>query len=161
MPDYQLGKIYQIICLTTGQKYIGSTTEPTLARRLTGHVRNYKCWKKGKGSNTSSYSILEGGNYQIELLETCPCNSKDELNAREGHYIRTIDCVNRCVAGRTPKEYEQTCRNKEERYQWKKEDRKLHPEKYKVYDDRKYAKHSEVIKERIRVAYQKKKSMII
>jgi len=104
MPNYQHGKIYQIVCLTTGQKYIGSTTQATLALRLAGHVRDYRRWKKGKFDNVSSFTILEGGNYQIELLETCPCNSKDELNAREGHYIRTLECVNKNIAGRTRKE---------------------------------------------------------
>jgi hypothetical protein len=28
-----------------------------------------------------------------------------ELNAREGYYIRTLDCVNKVIAGRTPKEF--------------------------------------------------------
>lgn len=104
MPDYQLSKIYQLVCLTTGEKYVGSTTEPTLARRLAGHCRTYKCWLNGKDHYTSSFSIIERGNYQIELLETYPCNSKDELNSREGHYIRTLDCINRRVEGRTRQE---------------------------------------------------------
>ena len=42
MTDYQLGKIYRIVCNTTGLTYYGSTCEPTLARRLSGHVVNYK-----------------------------------------------------------------------------------------------------------------------
>ena len=108
MSNYQLGKIYQIVCLTTGQKYVGSTTQKTLAVRLAGHNKSFKCWKNGKYHFTSSFTILEQGNYQIELLETFPCNSKDELNAREGHYIRTIECVNKCVAGRTRKEWRET-----------------------------------------------------
>ena len=143
MPDYQLGKIYQIVCLTTGQKYIGSTTEPTLARRLSGHVRTYKCWKKEKHNYISSFTIIEGGNFQIELLETCPCNSKDELNAREGHYIRTIDCVNRCVTGRSLKEsykaYRETHKTEIKAY-------------YEANKDRLAAYKRE---------YRKKKSMII
>lgn len=105
MSNYQLSKVYQIVCLTTGQKYVGSTTQKTLAERLAGHVKSFKCWKNGKTNFTSSFTILEQGNYQIELLEAYPCNSKDELNAREGHYIRTIDCVNKCIMGRTRKEY--------------------------------------------------------
>jgi adenylate kinase family enzyme len=105
MPNYQLSKIYQLVCLTTGEKYIGSTTEPTLARRLAGHYKNYKKWKNDTYSFVSSFIIIERGNYQIELLETFPCNSKDELNAREGHYIRTVECVNRRIEGRTLKEW--------------------------------------------------------
>ena len=105
MPNYQLSKVYQIVCLTTGEKYIGSTTQKTLALRLAGHVRGFKSWKNGNQDFVSSYPIIERGNYQIELLEAYPCNSKDELNAREGHHIRTIDCVNKYVAGRTHQEY--------------------------------------------------------
>ena len=50
MPNYQDGKIYTIVCNITDECYIGSTTEPTLARRLAGHVNNYKVWKSGKGN---------------------------------------------------------------------------------------------------------------
>jgi hypothetical protein len=105
MPDYQLSKVYQIVCLTTGQKYIGSTTQATLALRLAGHNSHFKRWKNGTYPFVTSFTILEHGNYQIELLETFPCNSKDELNAREGHYIRTVDCVNKRIEGRTDKEW--------------------------------------------------------
>lgn len=107
MPDYQLSKVYQIVCLTTGQKYVGSTTQATLALRLAGHNSHFKRWKNGTYPFVTSFTILEHGNYQIELLEACPCNSKDELNAREGHYIRTIDCVNKQIAGRTRQEYKE------------------------------------------------------
>ena len=111
MPDYQVSKIYQLVCLTTGQKYIGSTTQSTLALRLAGHRKAYNQWKKDNGNFVSSFAILEHNNYQIELLETFPCNSRDELNSREGHYIRTIDCVNKQLAGRTDKEWYETNRD--------------------------------------------------
>ena len=42
MIDYSKGKIYKIVCNNTGLIYIGSTCEPTLARRLAKHVGNYK-----------------------------------------------------------------------------------------------------------------------
>ena len=50
MPDYNLAKIYKIVCNITGQQYIGSTCEPALARRLAGHVRSFKQFKNGKFS---------------------------------------------------------------------------------------------------------------
>jgi hypothetical protein len=40
-------------------------------------------------------------------LELCPCTSKDELTARERHYVQTINCVNRNIPGRTQQEYYQ------------------------------------------------------
>ena len=38
MANYQLGKICKIIDLDSNQCYIGSTCEPTLAKRLAKHV---------------------------------------------------------------------------------------------------------------------------
>ncbi len=42
MPDYANSKIYSIECNKTGLVYIGSTTAPTLARRLAEHRSNFK-----------------------------------------------------------------------------------------------------------------------
>jgi hypothetical protein len=103
MPDYINGKIYKI---TSGDlTYIGSTCEPTLARRLSGHVTSHKLCKNGTYGKTSSFQVIETGNYEISLLELYPCNSKDELTARERFYIETNDCVNKRIEGRTKKEY--------------------------------------------------------
>jgi hypothetical protein len=93
--DYSRGKIYKLVCNITNKIYIGSTCEPTLARRLSGHVQDFKFWKNGKGRNVSSFEIIEGGDYYIELLEICPCTINEELLARERFYIKSLDCVNR------------------------------------------------------------------
>jgi hypothetical protein len=105
MPNYQDGKIYKIIDLTNDNVYIGSTCEPTLARRLAKHVGNYKRYKKGDGHYITSFKIIENGNYDIQLIESYPCSTRDELHSREGHYIKTLACVNKVIAGRTKKEY--------------------------------------------------------
>ena len=65
MPNYQDGKIYKIVCNITDECYIGSTIEPTLARRLAGHVDGYKRWKAGKGKKTTSFDIIDRGDYHI------------------------------------------------------------------------------------------------
>lgn len=103
--NYQNGKVYRLDCLVTGECYIGSTNEKTLALRLGKHVASYKHWKDGKANYMTSYLIIERGNYQITLIEAYPCNSRDELTAREGHFIRTMECVNKVIAGRTPAGY--------------------------------------------------------
>ena len=95
MPDYQLGKIYKIECNVTGKVYIGSTCEPILARRLAGHITSYKCYLKGIHNYISSFKIFENGNYCIVLLEKYPCDTKDELLARERYWTNSIDCVNK------------------------------------------------------------------
>ena len=85
MPNYQLGKIYKIIDNTSDQLYIGSTCEPTLARRLAGHVRDHRRYSLDPKSQSfiTSFSIIANNNYDIVLIESYPCNSKDELQARE------------------------------------------------------------------------------
>jgi hypothetical protein len=103
--DYANGKIYAIT--SGGSTYVGSTAEPTLARRLANHRGAFKRWKKGKGGFSSAYPLIETQDYEITLLELCPCNSRDELTARERHYIQSMDCVNRNIPGRTPQEYYQ------------------------------------------------------
>jgi len=93
--NYQLGKIYKIVDNTTDKCYIGSTTEPTLARRLAGHVADYKSYLKGKGFYVSSFEILKNGDYEILLVESFPCESKDQLHARERHWTKAIECINK------------------------------------------------------------------
>jgi hypothetical protein len=110
MPAYSRGKIYKI---TSGEMtYIGSTCEPTLARRMANHVCGYKRWKEGFGGKVTSYDLIERGDYEITLIELCPCNSRDELNARERFHIKNTPCVNRNQPGRTFQEYYQD--NKEQ-----------------------------------------------
>ena len=94
MPDYQQGKIYKIVCNTTGLMYVGSTTQKLLSSRLSGHIRNYKKYLNGKYSNCASFEIIKHENYEIVLLETCQCNSKDELLMRERHHIENTNCIN-------------------------------------------------------------------
>jgi hypothetical protein len=103
--DYSNAKIYRIDCLITNEVYIGSTCQPTLAKRLAKHVANFKYWKIDKYRFTTSFSIIERGHYKISLIELFPCNSKDELSSREGYYIRNIKCVNKQIAGRTKKQW--------------------------------------------------------
>jgi hypothetical protein len=94
MVNYKLGKIYRIECNETGLIYVGSTAEPTLAKRLTKHVGNYKSYLKGISRFCSSFNILANKNYDIILIEKYPCDSRDELVARERYWTNEIDCVN-------------------------------------------------------------------
>lgn len=101
MPNYQNGKIYALKSHQTENIYIGSTTQK-LCQRLGKHRRTYEIY----GGECSSKEILKYPDYYIELIENCPCNSKEELLAREGYYIRKYKdkCVNIIVAGRNRKE---------------------------------------------------------
>ena len=42
-------------------------------------------------------------NFNIVLIEEFACTSKDAKNARESHYIKEINSVNKCIPGITKK----------------------------------------------------------
>ena len=104
--DYQGGKIYTIRAPETDKYYIGSTVQ-SLPKRFHEHKKQYAVYQNGKYHNITSFQILELEDAYIELLELYPCNSKIELERREGQLIREHkdNCINRNVAGRTKKEY--------------------------------------------------------
>ena len=107
MTNYQLGKIYKIVCNTTGLTYYGSTCEPTLARRLANHKTTYKFWKSGKKiGNVKSFEVMGNDDYVIALVEPFPCDNKMELQQRERYYIENNDCVNKNIPTRTSAEYQ-------------------------------------------------------
>lgn len=110
MPDYSLGKVYKIV--GNGKVYVGSTTRPLLSQRLTDHRSKYNMWKKGTFHKLLSFVCLEDPTCYIELLESFPCNNIDELHKCEGKWMRDIDCVNRCLAGRTQKEYAESYKDR-------------------------------------------------
>jgi len=104
--DYSKGKIYKIVCNITGEIYVGHTTQNYLSQRLTQHISNYKRYVNNKSKTyMSSYQIIARGNYEIILIENCDVNSKDELKARERHYIENLKCVNKNVPLRTIEEW--------------------------------------------------------
>ena len=116
--NYQNGKVYKIYSLSNPDLvYVGSTTQ-SLSKRLAEHRMKYKQWKRDRhGSNITSYRIFEEtDNYRIQLIEFCPCNSREELHRAEGKYIIKMDCINKKVAGRTRREHYQD--NKEQRKQY-------------------------------------------
>ena len=99
MPDYQLGKIYKIVDNTNNNVYIGSTCNPTLKQRLSKHVAAYKRYLKGKYNYVTSFDIFTNNDYDIILIESFPCDHKDELLARERYCINKIPCINKYKPG--------------------------------------------------------------
>ena len=94
MPNFANAKIYAIRSHQTQQIYIGSTTQPL-----------YKRFSKHKTMYCSSKEIMKYQDCYIELLENYACVDKNELNRREGELIRSMDCVNKNIAGRTDAEW--------------------------------------------------------
>ena len=135
--DYSRGKIYKIVCNITNKIYIGSTCEPTLARRLAKHVSNFKDWNNKKYGYTTSFQILEGGDYYIELLEVFPCTINEELLARERFHIDSNECVNKRIpvylSVEEKKDYKKTQQQvwKEKNIDKYKENKKISDKKYR------------------------------
>lgn len=84
--DYSKGLIYGIYCRINNDLYIGSTTNMT---------NRWWCHKNGLKNqftkDTKLYkNMRENGieNYYIELIEYYPCNTKKELEKREGEIQR-------------------------------------------------------------------------
>ena len=106
--DYSQGKIYKIITPHCDKYYIGSTAD-SLNGRFANHIQDYKKFIKGKHAFVSSYDLFKLGldDVRIELLEKFPCNSKKELERREGELHRQYadNIVNLVIAGRTEKEW--------------------------------------------------------
>jgi len=109
MVNYENGKIYKIESISCeGKVYVGSTTKEYLSQRMDYHRYDYIRWKNGKKQHKLYSFVLFDmyglKNCKITLLEIFPCKTSDELHAKEGEYIRMLDCVNKNVAGRTKKE---------------------------------------------------------
>lgn len=116
MNKYEHGKVYKIVCNKTGMVYVGSTREKYLSRRLNRHKYDYKAWVEGrKKTGMTSFKIIENGDCEIILLESCPCKNVYELRNCERKWIETLECVNKKVPNRTRKEY-----------------RKIHKEKFNM-----------------------------
>ena len=109
--DYKNGKVYRIVSNVSGKQYVGSTTQP-LSKRLSYHKSGYSQWKKGKHHYYTSFEVIEEGDYDIVLVEECPCENREQLHRRERHWIETVECVNKRVEGRTKEEWTSQNRDK-------------------------------------------------
>ena len=89
MPNYQNGKIYKLVSNISNDIYIGSTVNK-LSHRLHSH-------KKETNDCVSKQLFANDAVIQIILIESCPCNNKMELIAREHHYITTLVCINKKI----------------------------------------------------------------
>lgn len=101
MENYKNGKIYAIRSRKNIEHvYYGSTFQD-LEKRMLQHNSD----AVGVDRFRSSAMIISCGDAYIELVEEFPCNTKQELEKREGWYQKNKMCVNKKVAGRTDSEY--------------------------------------------------------
>ena len=128
---YSSGKIYKIVDNAYTMCYYGSTTMQ-LSRRMAKHRMQYRLFSEGKPNRISVFDIFEAcgvDNCKIELVEEYPCATKEQLNKREGFYIRDNECVNKNIPGRSKAEYRHD--NREQFRQWARDWRAENKEKVK------------------------------
>jgi len=133
---YLNGKIYKITNNLNNDIYIGSTCQ-NLKQRFQCHIRRYKQFINNKTNKLTVFDLfIKYGvnNCKIELIELYNCNSKNELELKEGYYIKNNNCVNKYIAGRSKQQYR--IDNKE----------KIKNNK-KIY----YIKNKDIIKEKIKI----------
>lgn len=170
MTDYSKTKIYKIESHLGDKIYVGSTAKQYLSQRFQQHKNSYKSWKKGIGYKLTSYELFDEygvENCNIVLIEEYSCNSKDAKNAREGYYIKELNCVNKNIMGQTLEEYQKSERGREvvKKYQQSEKGR----ETIKTYQQsdkgkevtksyHKSEKGKEALKEAQKKYYQRKKN---
>ena len=99
--DYKNGKVYQVLNHVNNDIYVGSTCQ-ALSKRLHEHKSHLNV---GKGELYKLMRIIGKEPFYIELIESYPCNNREELRAREGYYIRERGSLNKAIAGRTRQEW--------------------------------------------------------
>jgi len=156
MVNYETGKIYKLYSPSKNIVYIGSTTQP-LCKRLSKHLGDYRAYNKDNNNKyLTSYLVLECEDYKIELLEEYACNNKQQLEKKEGEYIKNNTCINKNIAGRTKKEWSEEYNkqyyknNKEEKTEYNKNYFENNKEKYRALSKRYRENNKEQNKERIK-----------
>lgn len=133
--NYQNGKIYQVVSSSFDMCYIGSTIDK-LSNRMNSHRSKYRKYKEGKGGFISIYDMFDKygeSNCKIYLIENYPCQSQEELFAREGFHQKNNDCINKNISGRSHREYMQDNRERLAEYynEWKNNNQE-HLKQYKA-----------------------------
>ena len=133
MPDYSKAKIYQIKNNIDDEVYVGSTCVP-LGRRMTKH--RYAAKHDGTVSLYKKFKELGADLFYIELIEEYQCNTTQELLARDGYYIKERGTINKNIAGRSYKQYDEEhkehyAEQNHQRYELHKEERQVKNKEYR------------------------------
>ena len=152
------GNIYQNADIGYNKCYIRSTTAG-LSLRMTRHRAGYKHFLNSGKKFMSSFELFkEYGieNCKVELIEYCPCDTLQELQRKEGEHIKSIECVNKYVAGRTRNEYKES-NKKNKMLERDKKYREQNKDKIKERDKEYYANNKNKKKEYKKNWYEQNK----
>ena len=160
---YSRGKIYKIVSPSHPELvYYGSTCNELYKR--------FYCHKQLTFNSTQSKLIMCYDDAKIILVESYPCNNRNELEAKEFEYITNNECVNKCGKGRdieNQKEYrkEYYTIHKESHNNKMKQYYEEHKEEYSKKWKQYYEEHKEELienkKEYLKKHYEEHKKLII
>ena len=95
MNKYADSKIYMIRDRTNNNCYIGSTFNKLCLRKAI-HKYHYKLYTQNRFHYLSSFDIIKNNDYEFVLLESYPCDTKQQMHEREKFYISNhMNCINR------------------------------------------------------------------
>jgi len=129
--NYKNAKIYVIRNNCNDMVYVGGTIQ-SLRIRFTKHKSDCK---RRTRSLYNAMNDLGIDKFYIELVEECPCDSKEQLYTKEGYYIREFDSYNNGynerIEGRNKKDYRRD--NSEKIKQYLQDNKEKIKEKRKIY----------------------------
>ena len=132
---FQRTLVYGIICMITGEMYVGSTVQ-TLEERIAEHIHRRNC---------RAIQILDRGNYKVYEIQRWPCNTLREVLTLEGGWQRAYKAsfpehfVNRQIEGTFQKDSPEALRAYGKQY------REEHKEEIQAYDKQYREGHKEEI----------------
>ena len=136
------GKVYEIVCNETGERYVGSTILRMCLR---------KALHKQKYNGCSSRPIIDRNNFTINILEE---NIPEEiLRQTEQKWKSQLTCVNIREAYVSPEEQKERCRKYQE--EWYKD-----PEN-KALKKAKYEENREIVLAKAKVKYEENKDKLL
>lgn len=145
MPNYQSSKIYKVCNTEDDQEYYGSTTFHYLSNRMCCHRSAFQTGKHQTMRLYNHMKTIGVEKFFIVLIETYPCNSKEQLFARERYWIeKDTPSLNKARPVITHDE------SMEYRKDYTKKWRKENPEKYHQQQVRNSEKNREKNKARSR-----------
>ncbi len=157
----KIGLIYEIVCNETGERYVGSTFETTVAKRMVYHRKD-----RNKKVGCRSQQIILRDDYTYGLLETVTVISRDELRMCERKWYDKLECINKYKPYVTPEETKERgdkyrLNNKEHIAEISKAYLELHKDQKKEYDTAYREKNKEKIVERDRAFYETNRDKLI
>lgn len=144
----QVYKIEPIQGGDIGDVYIGSTTS-YLCKRLFIHKYNYIHNKK----NYCIFKLFDKygvNNFKITLIEIVESDIKRDLLDREGHFIKTTQCINKYIP-RTREQYIED--NKDFIKERLKEYGRINKEKISIQKKEYYQANKDTIKNKAKIKY--------